>query len=143
MIDMIGANHNNKKQGEWAVFFLEIWKLTIHWKNHWRIDDSPKCKHPFTWWCWVDLICDLCMSFASQYLKHKLFIMGFVLVGESCWCCSCFMRVIWLFISQYVGIVTMFCLFFSECCHVLCWVYNNWHDWCKPQEYNTFFTSKY
>ena len=65
MIDMVGANHKNTIQGKWVFFFLEIRKLTIRWKNHLRIDDGPKCKHPFTRGCCVDLICDLCMSFAS------------------------------------------------------------------------------
>ena len=50
--------------------FLEIRKLTIRWKDHWRKYDGPKCKHPFTWGCCADLIYDLCVSFANQYLKY-------------------------------------------------------------------------
>ena len=46
MINMICANHKNTIQGECVVFFfLEIWKLIIRWKDHWRIDDSPNCRN--------------------------------------------------------------------------------------------------
>ena len=48
MIDMIDANHKNTIQDEWIIFFLEIWKLTIRWKDHWTRYDGPKCKHLFT-----------------------------------------------------------------------------------------------
>ena len=56
-----------------SFFFLGSRKVTIRWKHHWRIGGGLKCKHPFTWECCVDVICDLCTSFASKYLMHWLF----------------------------------------------------------------------
>ena len=41
--------------------------VTIRWKGHWRIGGGLNCKHPFTWWCCVDIICDLCVLIAGKY----------------------------------------------------------------------------
>ena len=51
-------------QGEWVVFFFffEIQKQKIRWMDQCRIEDGPKCKHPFTWGCCVLLICDMCVT---------------------------------------------------------------------------------
>ena len=49
--------------------------------------DGFKCNHPLTWRCCVDVICDLCVSFANKYLLHQLFFGGVVFVGVSCWLC--------------------------------------------------------
>ena len=47
-------------------FFIESQKVTIHWKNQWTMGDGLKCNHPLTRECRVDVICDLCMSFAGS-----------------------------------------------------------------------------
>ena len=63
--------------------FIESKKVTVHWKDKWRMGDVLKRKRPRTWGCRVDVICDFWVSFFSNYLLHRLFSWDVVLVGMS------------------------------------------------------------
>ena len=43
--------------------------------------DGLKCNHPLTRGCRVDVICDLCVSFASKCLLHQFIIGGCIFGG--------------------------------------------------------------